>query len=86
MELDELKEENTSQLKAWKGKEQKWEERADDKERYEDVIDSLNMDRAQETESWRKQLESLELEKKGTKEAFGAKLKNEKRKGGMGKG
>ena len=33
------------------------------------------MGRAQETESLRKHLESLELEKKGTKEAFGAKLK-----------
>lgn len=57
MDVDELKEENTSQLKAWKEKEQMWEEKADDKERYKDAVDNLNMGRAQETESLRKQLD-----------------------------
>ena len=77
MDLDELKEENTSQLKAWKEKEQKWKGRADDKERYEDAIDSLNMNRAQETDSLRKQLESLELEKKGDEGGLWGKIKED---------
>ena len=58
-------------------KERKWEEeRAEDKKRHVEALDSLNMAREREAEAWRRQVEDLEEEKKGKKEAFGAKLKN----------
>lgn len=75
-EVDGLREETSSQMKAWTEKEKKWgEELADDKKRYIEAIDNLNTGREREMESWRKQVEGLEQEKKGPKEAFGAKLK-----------
>ena len=76
-EVDGLREEASSQMKAWTGKEKKWEdERAKDKNRHVEDLDSINMAREMEVEAWRKQVEDLEDEKKRAKEAFGAKLKN----------
>ena len=76
MEVDGLKEETTSQLKAWEKKEKSWEKRmAEESKRNKEEIDSLGMGREQESENWSKQVEGLELEKE-TKEAFRAKSKN----------
>ena len=76
-EADGLKEEIVSQLKAWQEKEKKWEDdMANDKKRHKEAVDSLNMGRERELESWKREVEGLEQERKGTKEAFTAKLKN----------
>ena len=72
-EVDGLREEISSQVKAWREKEKRWEE---EKKREAEALDALNMGRERETESWRKQVEALEGEKKGAMEAFGAKQKN----------
>lgn len=75
-EVNGLKEETASQLKAWQEKEKKWEDgMAEDKKRHKEAVDSLNMGREREVESWKREMEGLEQEKKGTKEAYEAKLK-----------
>ena len=77
MEVDGLKKETTSQLKAWEEKEKKWkEQRAEEEKRHKEVIDGLGMGRERESESWKRQVEGLELEKKEEKEAYEAKIKN----------
>lgn len=49
MEVDGLKEETTSQLKAWEKKEKSWEKRtAEESKRNKEEIDSLRMGREQE--------------------------------------
>lgn len=59
------------------GEGEEWEEdRADNKKRHVEAIESLNMGREWERESWRRQMEDWEEEKKKAKEAFGARLKN----------
>ena len=76
-EVDGLKEETASQLKAWQEKEKKLEDVvAEDKKRHKEAVDSLKMGREREAESWRREVEGLEEEKKRAKEAFEAKLKN----------
>ena len=85
------KEETTNRRKAWEEKEKKWkEQRADEEKRKKEDINSLRMGRERESESWRGEVERLELEKKGTKEAFEAKSKNilermKKERAGWGK-
>lgn len=75
--MDGLREDISSQIKAWTEKEKKWEEdRADNKKRHVEALESLQMGRERERESWRRQVEDLEEGKKRAKEAFGAKLKN----------
>ena len=46
------------------------------KNRTQEDIDSLNVGRERETESWRKQLEDVEGASERAKEDFEAKLKN----------
>ena len=76
-EVDGLKEEIASQLKAWQEKEKKWEDgMAEDKKRHTEAVDCLNMGREREVESWRREVEGLKQETKEMKEAFEVKLKN----------
>ena len=76
-EVDGLKEETESQLKAWQENKKKWEDvMAEDRKRHVEAINILKMDREREEESWKGEVEGLELEKKGIEEAFEAKLKN----------
>ena len=75
-DMDGLREDTSSQMKAWTEKEKKWEEdRADNKKRHVEALESLNMGRERERESWRRQVEDMEDGEKRAKEAFGAKLK-----------
>ena len=76
-EVGVLKEEITKQARAWEEKEKGWEEKkAGDDKRNQEEKDSLKMGKERESDSWRRQVERLEIEKQGEKEGMGRKLKN----------
>ncbi len=74
--VDELHERASSQTKIWTEKERNWEhERAKEKQRHNEVINSLKMNQERDTESWRIQVEDLKKVQKGEKQALSAQLK-----------
>ena len=76
-EVEGLKKEITKQARAWEGKEKGWvETKAADEKRNQEENDSLEMERDREKDNWTKQVERLEVEKKGEKEEMETKLKN----------
>lgn len=76
-EAEGLKRETTEQAKDWEEKEKDWEKnRVVDNKRHQDEKDGLNMGRVRERDSWKKQVERLETEKKRKKEEIETQLKN----------
>lgn len=74
-DVDGLKEEAKQKLQAWEAEKRKSEEKKNEKKRNEEEIDSVKIGRARESESWMNEVEKLEAEKKGEKEAMGANTK-----------
>lgn len=75
-EVESLKQEINSQVKAWEERERGWEEkRAKEKKRYVEDKDSLKMGRERERESWKGLVEKLKTTNKDGKEELELRIK-----------